>query len=1106
MRPKFVLMRFKPLLFCFWLAVLSLMLLTASQVYAQLPTLRLEVIRCVTERWDGDGPYSSTYYLRATNTGRLTIPRGDAVSYSVRVSDTQGTQYGGVNGSDTVRVDVGPGQSFEFSPVINPGRPFVTGDYIFTVESLTLLGQTVTNVLSYRYRVDVQPAPSRANLVAEGLEIRPASPQSGNTVSIIGTVANRGTRNANGVMVRMQLIRDNRTISNWPDVRVDSMVVGSTHSITQITGNLEAGIYMVMFTVDPNNSITEIKKSDNGRAINFRVGSGVSPDSVPNLQLAVTSSATERSRDNDPLVSTFRVRATNTGRSTIAGGVVVSYSVGVSDTQGTSYGGVRGSENVPNDLGLGQSFEFFVSINPGRPYVAGNYLFTVESLALLDQVNRTQSRTVTNVLSYRYIIGGGSILTTIEPGGARDTFALWWVDGDQTNLKGSGQTVSNLSPGIHRVEFREIRGWKKPDTLRVNIRSTETVRLTGTYVQRGSLSVSIEPARVREAEGKWRMSGGDWQNSGTIVQDLDPGQYNIEFKETAGWVRPSAMQVEVRPGQTTQVAGPYTQMGSLSVTINPQTARELGAQWGVSLGGGNESAWQNSGATVANIRPGSQRLRFKSLNDSRWTTPETINVNIASGQTAKASATYQQNPGALSALVLPVEAGNAGGQWRIPNIVGGAWQNSGAYVDAPAGQYNIEFKPVNGWITPAAQNVRVNSLQRVQVSGEYRRERGGLQVTIQPEGAVNSGGRWRMVGQDWRNSGETVSGLIPGPRQIEFRTAGQNWEIPPNQTVDIVVNQTVSTTATYRGVSGMLNVTIEPNEAIQAGAQWKVGTGAWKRSGESDRLPVGQQQIELNTPSGWVANLPGPVNVVAGQVTRATASFRRGTGSLLITLQPAGAVQVGGQWRVDGGPWQNSGSALSDITAGQRNIEYKEIPGWTRPATESATINTGQTTTLVKNYAQQPGSLQVTIIGSGGDFTGMWQVDNMGWKGSNVRLNNITPGAKRVEFNDVPGWTKPAPIEVTIISGQLQQVTGTYTRSTGLLRVIIQPGNVEAAGGQWRIDGGPWKPSRQPLDNITVGPHRVEYSDVAGWVKPPAATVNIIGGQSIQITGTYQRR
>ena len=130
----------------------------------------------------------------------------------------------------------------------------------------------------------------------------------------------------------------------------------------------------------------------------------------------------------------------------------------------------------------------------------------------------------------------------------------------------------------------------------------------------------------------------------------------------------------------------------------------------------------------------------------------------------------------------------------------------------------------------------------------------------------------------------------------------------------------------------------------------------------------------------------------------------------------------------------------------------------------------------------------------------------MGWVGSNAVRGNITPGAKQIEFKDVAGWTKPAPVNVTIVSGQTQQASGTYTPSTGLLRVIIQPGNVEAAGAKWRIDGGAWQASRQLLSNVTAGPHQVEYSEVAGWVKPPSENVNVIGGQQVIPTGTYQRR
>ncbi len=859
-----------------FLALVSLMVLTASQVYAQFPdppSLRLEVMRSVTERWGGDGPYSSTYYLRATNTGRSTIAGGAEVSLSTRVSDTQGTLYGGLNNSrHTVQNDLGPGQSFEFIESINPGRPFVPGDYIFIVESLTLLGQTATNVLSYRYRVDVQPVPSRANLVVEGLEIRPASPQSGNTVSIIGTVANRGTRNANGVLVRMQLVRDNRTISNWQDLRVDSMVAGSSHSVTRITENLEAGIYMVMLTVDPNDVITEIRKSDNSRTRSFRVGSGVSADSVPSLQLTVTNSVTERWGGDGPYSSTYYLRATNTGRSTIAGGAEVSLSTRVSDTQGTLYGGLNNSRHtVQNDLGPGQSFEFIESINPGRPFVPGDYIFIVESLTLLDPVNRIQSRTATNVLSYRYIIGGGSIVTTIEPKEARDARAFWWVDGVQSNSKSSGETVSNLSPGSHRVEFRELGGWKKPDVMQVNIRSTEMVRLTGTYVQRGSLSMTIEPARARDAGARWRMYGGDWQNSGNIVRDLIPGQYNIEFKETAGWVKPEDLHPNIPSGETSRQIGRYTEMGYLTVTLQPQ------------------------------------------------------------------------------------DAVTAGAQWRVVGFGGGAWQNSGATLSVPEGQhYYIECKPASGWVKPPNPEVNIVSSQTVQTRLEYSRPTVGIQVTISPEAALSSA-RWRVVGQaNWHTSGETVFGLSPGDQYVEFNNIGDSWEKPSNKRVFLIAGRTEGTHGTYRPIYGMLNVTIKPNEAIQAGAQWRqsgLKGGLWKPSGATMAdILAGQHQIEFKDITGWTKPATQNVLITGSQTTQAQGEYRQASGSLVVTIQPQEVVARGAQWRVEGGAWQASGSKVPNVNAGQKNIEYKEIPGWIKPASHTVNVTAGGSAVATGRY------------------------------------------------------------------------------------------------------------------------------------------------------------
>jgi hypothetical protein len=701
----------------------------------------------------------------------------------------------------------------------------------------------------------------------------------------------------------------------------------------------------------------------------------------------------------------------------------------------------------------------------------------------------------------------GALQVILLPAEAVQAGAAWWIQGLGGRI--GGQTVP-LPVGEHLVEFRSVPGWiPEAQTATVRIRSGQTTQITQNYrPSSGSVSVTIEPAGARAAGAQWQVGISALLNSGGVLTGLSAGRHQVTFKEIPGWSRPETMQVEVRSDQSIQVTGTYTETGSLTVFINPPEAKELGAQWGVSLGGANESPWQDSGATVSNIRPGTQRLRFKSLNDARWTTPEAINVTIASGQTTRTIAVYQQKSGSLSALILPAELREAGGQWRIPNIGGGAWRNSGASLDVPPGQHTVEFKTVNGWLTPATQNVNVASLQNIQVRGEYRRETGSIQVTIQPEGPIRNGAKWKFTTeQNWHNSGESVSGLLPGQRQIEFYTAGSNWITPPNQTVNIVANQTATATGTYQGVSGALTITIEPIEAAQSGARWRFGNQRWRISGDTEpAVPAGPQQIELNTIPGWTAVPPPTINILPGQANRGTASFRRGTGSLMVSIQPAGAIQAGAQWRVDGGNWQNSGGTLPNVTAGTRNVQYKEIPGWTRPASESVVVNTGQTAALVKNYTQQPGSLQVSlqppnVIAAGA----MWQVDGKGWRGNNQIENSLTPGPRRIEFKEVTGWAKPV-LDVNVVSGQLLQATGTYTQTTGRLQVTLQPMNVESLGAQWRMDGGPWQASRRDITNIPAGPHQVEYSDVAGWVKPPPSPVNINGGQSTQITGTYQRR
>ncbi|MEW5785838.1 MAG: peptidoglycan DD-metalloendopeptidase family protein, partial [Bacillota bacterium] len=65
------------------------------------------------------------------------------------------------------------------------------------------------------------------------------------------------------------------------------------------------------------------------------------------------------------------------------------------------------------------------------------------------------------------------------------------------------------------------------------------------------------------------------------------------------------------------------------------------------------------------------------------------------------------------------------------------------------------------------------------------KEIGSLCVTISPQGAINAGAQWRIVGTStWFNSGYTQSGVPTGSYTVEYK-AVSGWDKPANRSVTI---------------------------------------------------------------------------------------------------------------------------------------------------------------------------------------------------------------------------------------------------------------------------------------------------------------------------------
>ena len=76
---------------------------------------------------------------------------------------------------------------------------------------------------------------------------------------------------------------------------------------------------------------------------------------------------------------------------------------------------------------------------------------------------------------------GGSLTVTINPLPASNAGGLWRVDNGPWQK--SGETIINLPPGTHTIEYAEISDWIKPENAKVTVESSRDISVEGVYRQ-----------------------------------------------------------------------------------------------------------------------------------------------------------------------------------------------------------------------------------------------------------------------------------------------------------------------------------------------------------------------------------------------------------------------------------------------------------------------------------------------------------------------------------------------------------------------------------------------------------------------------------------------
>ena len=800
----------------------------------------------------------------------------------------------------------------------------------------------------------------------------------------------------------------------------------------------------------------------------------------------------------------------------------------------------------------------------------------------------------------------GNLKVTLSPMAAVSAGAQWRVDSGAWQT--SGATVKGLTSGSHAVDFKAINGWIAPAATRANVVNGSTASLTATYIQAASLSVTLTPAT-----GQWKVDNGAWEASGATVQNLTPGSHTIAYAATSGYQSPPTEAVTLAAGDALTLQRSYVQYAQLTVTLSPDTAqwRIDGGAWvasgatagnllpgahtidyssvagymplaseSVTLSAGqalslarsytqlsqltvaltpssaqwrvDNGSWQASGATVANLTPGSHAVDYGAV--ANYDAPPSETVSLVAGQTTSLSRSYTPHPASLTINLSPANA-----QFRVN---GGAWNASGTTLgNLAAGSYTVEFSDLAGYHTPAAQTVTLNSGDTLSLNVAYVAVTPAkLTVTLTPNAA-----QWRVDAGVWNASGAQVDGLAPGSHVVEYSSV-TGYITPSATTVTLAEAENRTLTQTY--ATGRATLTVNLNIG-----NWRVvGSPIWQQPGFPVTVTSGPVTIEYKAVAGYAAPatetitlavnqsltldrsyqpqpaavtinfninggswriypagttpsdifcsggtmIPGlsagaytidyfPVN---GYVSPATETITLGAtdmitltrtysevANLTVSLTPSTA-----QWRIDGGAWIGSGATASTLTPGAHTVDYSAVANYDAPASETINLAAGQSLSLTRSYVAHPAQLTITTDPA----NGQWRIypdqttPNGSWNASGATLSGIAPGAYDIEYSSLQGYTPPAANSVVLQPGDARSISATYSPIPAELTVILSPST-----GQFRVNGGAWYASGTTAKNLSAGTALVEFSNVAGYTTPASTSVTLSWGDRTTISASY---
>ena len=215
-------------------------------------------------------------------------------------------------------------------------------------------------------------------------------------------------------------------------------------------------------------------------------------------------------------------------------------------------------------------------------------------------------------------------------------------------------------------------------------------------------------------------------------------------RDVAGWTNPGTQGVVISDGGAVLATGVYTGLDR-DVAGDGQSAGgdRWGAKWRVDGG-----VWQDSGYTQT-VSVGSHTVGFSEV--VGLTNPGIQTVDDQSGGGGERTG----NVYGADRFVAGDDESTGGD--RCGGALASGWRGMARkWRDADGvrvGSQTVESARSWGGRSPGNRTVTINEGQTTNSSGTYTQPTGSLRVTIDPQGAIDAGARWRVDGGAWQASG-----------------------------------------------------------------------------------------------------------------------------------------------------------------------------------------------------------------------------------------------------------------------------------------------------------------------------------------------------------------